>query len=55
MLSANLSKHAISYLSTSSVQDDGGLLFGLALTVFAASAALLLIHRDELPIIGSAS
>ncbi len=36
------------------VQDDGGLLFGLALTVFAASAALLVIRRAELPVIGAA-
>ncbi len=29
------------------VQGDGGLLFGLALTVFACSCALLGLHRDE--------
>lgn len=28
---------------------DGGLLFGLALVVFAGSAIVLLIHRRELP------
>src|SRR5437660_4850611 len=31
---------------------DGGLLFGLAVTVFLLSAVVLLIHRRELPIIG---
>lgn len=34
------------------VQGDGGLLFGLALTVFVLSGVLLLIHRRELPILG---
>lgn len=32
---------------------DGGLLFGLALTVYAGSAIILLIHRREIPVIGS--
>ena len=36
------------------VKDDGGLLFALAVTVFVLSAALLLIHRKELPILGVA-
>ena len=36
------------------VKDDGGLLFGLAVTVFVLSAILLLIHRRELPILGHA-
>lgn len=35
-----------------SVKDDGGLLFGLAITVFVASAVVLLIRRTELPIVG---
>jgi putative oxidoreductase len=35
------------------VQGDGGLLFGLAIAVFLGSAALVVIHRDELPFIGS--
>jgi uncharacterized membrane protein YphA (DoxX/SURF4 family) len=35
------------------VQGDGGLLFALAIVVFAASAALLAIHRDELPVVGA--
>ena len=30
------------------VQGDGGLLFGLAVTVFAASAAIVLVRRVEL-------
>jgi len=34
------------------VQGDGGLLFFLALTVFVASAAILVIRRGEIPVIG---
>lgn len=34
------------------VQGDGGLLFGLALFVFAASAVVLYLHRSQLPLIG---
>jgi len=34
------------------VQGDGGLLFFLALTVFVASAAILVIRRGEIPLIG---
>jgi uncharacterized membrane protein YphA (DoxX/SURF4 family) len=34
------------------VQGDGGLLFGLALTVFLASGGILLLHRGEIPILG---
>ena len=34
------------------VQDDGGLLFILALTVFAASAIVLMLERANLPIVG---
>lgn len=34
------------------VQDDGGLLFGLAVTVFVLSAAILFIHRREIPFVG---
>jgi hypothetical protein len=34
------------------VQGDGGLLFALALTVFAASAALVIIFRKQLPVVG---
>jgi hypothetical protein len=33
------------------VQDDGGLLFGLALVVFSSSAIVLFIHRFEIPFI----
>jgi hypothetical protein len=36
------------------VKDDGGLLFALAVTVFVMSAAVLLIHRRELPVLGAA-
>lgn len=36
------------------VKDDGGLLFGLAVTVFVLSAVILLIHRRQLPVLGHA-
>jgi hypothetical protein len=35
------------------VKGDGGLLFVLAITVFIASALILLIHRRDLPVVGS--
>ena len=35
------------------VQGDGGLLFGLAITVTLASTALLYLHRKDLPLIGA--
>ena len=35
------------------VQNDGGLLFGLALTVFACSATVLALRRREVPVLGS--
>lgn len=35
------------------VHNDHGLLFGLALIVFAGSIAILLIRRREIPLIGS--
>jgi uncharacterized membrane protein YphA (DoxX/SURF4 family) len=34
------------------VQGDGGLLFGLALVVFAGSAAILFLRRSEIPFVG---
>lgn len=34
------------------VKGDGGLLFGLAIVVFVASAILLLIYRKEVPLVG---
>lgn len=34
------------------VQDDGGLLFALALVVFVSSAAVLAIHRSSIPLVG---
>ena len=34
------------------VQGDKGLLFALALIVFACSTANLLLHRSEIPVIG---
>lgn len=36
------------------VKDDGGLLFGLALAVFALSLVVLVLHRKQLPILGQA-
>lgn len=35
------------------VQDDGGLLFGLAVLVFVISSTILFIHRGEIPIVGN--
>ena len=34
------------------IQDDGGLLFGLALLVFVTSAVILVLRRTEIPVIG---
>jgi len=34
------------------VKDDGGLLFGLALTVLVASVIVLFLRRHELPLVG---
>ena len=34
------------------VQGDHGLLFGLAITVFVASGAILLLRRGEIPLVG---
>ena len=34
------------------VQGDGGLLFFLALTVFVSSAAILVLRRSEIPLVG---
>ena len=35
------------------VQNDGGLLFGLALTVFACCTIVLVLRRREIPVLGS--
>jgi len=35
------------------VEGDGGLLFALAVTVFLASAAILIIRRGQIPVIGA--
>jgi hypothetical protein len=35
------------------VQGDGGLLFGLALAVFAGSALVVWLRRRELPLVGA--
>ena len=50
VISGALASHAILGLV---VKDDGGLLFGLAVTVFAASAAIVYLRRAELPILGA--
>jgi putative oxidoreductase len=34
------------------VKDDGGLLFALALTVLVGGAAVLLLRRGEIPVVG---
>jgi ABC-type uncharacterized transport system permease subunit len=34
------------------VQDDGGLLFGLAITVAVCSLITLALHRRQIPIVG---
>ncbi len=34
------------------VQGDGGLLFGLALTILGCSPVLVAIHRRQLPLVG---
>lgn len=34
------------------VQNDGGLLFGLAVVVFAGSAGILAIRRTQIPLVG---
>src|SRR5262245_32082217 len=36
------------------VKNDGGLLFALAIVVFVASAAVLVIRRAQIPVIGQA-
>jgi putative oxidoreductase len=33
------------------VKDDGGLLFGLAITVFVASAVTVYLHRRQIPVV----
>lgn len=35
------------------VKDDGGLLFGLAIVVFALSALVLMIGRRQIPVVGA--
>ena len=35
------------------VKDDGGLLFILAIVVFLLSGVTLLLHRKDLPVVGS--
>ena len=35
------------------VRGDGGLLFGLSITVLVASTVVLYLRRDQLPVVGS--
>lgn len=35
------------------IKDDGGLLFGLACTVFVGSLIVLYIHRAQIPFVGA--
>jgi hypothetical protein len=35
--------------------DDGGLLFALALIVFATSAIAVFLHRSQIPVLGRRS
>ncbi|NJM52384.1 MAG: DoxX family protein, partial [Blastocatellia bacterium] len=35
------------------VKGDGGLLFGLAIVVFVASAILLFLNRKAVPLVGA--
>jgi hypothetical protein len=35
------------------VQGDGGLLFGLAIAVFLASAGVVVLRRNEIPVVGA--
>lgn len=35
------------------VKDDGGLLFGLACTVFVGSLIILYVHRQQIPFVGA--
>ena len=37
------------------VQNDGGLLFGLAVTVFVTSAVTALLHRRQIPVVSQLS
>jgi len=37
------------------VVEDGGLLFGLALIVFATSAVSIFLHRSQIPVLGRRS
>jgi putative oxidoreductase len=43
----------VSHLTTLGivVQNDGGLLFGLALTVFIASLVVVFLHRQQIPFV----
>ena len=50
VMAGALASHAVLGLS---VKNDGGLLFGLAVTVFAASAAIVYLRRAELPVLGA--
>lgn len=50
VISGALASHAILGIE---VKGDGGLLFGLAVIVFIASAAVVYLRRAELPLLGA--
>ncbi|MBI1762759.1 MAG: DoxX family protein [Acidobacteria bacterium] len=50
-LMSHLTKLGIAVVNSDGTS-DGGLLFGLALIVFAGSLALLWLHRQQIPVVG---
>jgi putative oxidoreductase len=50
-LMSHLTKLGIAVVNADGTS-DGGLLFALALVVFVGSAALLLLHRRAIPVVG---
>jgi uncharacterized membrane protein YphA (DoxX/SURF4 family) len=52
LMSGAIGSHLFTKLGIA-VQNDGGLLFGLAITVFISSAAILVIRRRQIPVLGS--
>lgn len=52
LMSGAIGSHLLTKLGIV-VQNDGGLLFGLAITVFVSSAVILVIRRRQIPVLGS--
>jgi len=50
-IASHLTKLGIAVINSDG-SSDGGLLFTLALIVFAGSMTLLLLHRTEIPLVG---